>query len=173
VSFDAGASLGTSGMAAYRALFTRGQARPGDRILVHGATGGVGAVAVQLAVSQGMVVVGTADDDAGATLVKSLGARHAFVHMKEGYFEHVRKHGPYDVVIESLANVNLGKDLEVVAPNGRIVIVGSRGKVEIDPRDAMIKEADVRGLFLTAQTPAQRAEAAAGLVAALEKVLLN
>jgi len=92
-------------------------------------------------------------------MLKRLGCSNAFIHSREGYFEGVRSCAPYDVVIESLANVNLGKDLEVLAKGGRVVIVGSRGKVQIDPRDIMIREADVRGMFLTLQTPKQREEA--------------
>jgi NADPH2:quinone reductase len=105
VSFDAGAALGTAGMAAYRGLFIRGGARPGDRVLVHGATGGVGVIAVQLAVAHGMTVVGTADDQEGVALVKKMGAAHAFIHLEAGYFEKVRACGPFDVIIECLANV--------------------------------------------------------------------
>lgn len=164
VGFDAGAALGTAAMAAYRSLFIRGEARPGDAVLVHGATGGVGVVCVQLARANGMRVVGTADDEKGVEMLKQLGCFDAFIHHKEGYFEGVRSSGPYDVVIECLANINLGKDLEVVAKNGRVVIVGSRGKVQIDPRDAMIREADVRGMFLTLQTPKQRDEAVSCLL---------
>lgn len=166
-SFEEGASLGTSGLAAYRGLFTRGEARPGDRVLVHGATGGVGVVAVQLAVSRGMQVVGTADDEDGARLVLSLGATHAFIHNKAGYFEEVLKYGPYNVIIECLANVNLARDLEAVATRGRVVVIGSRGKVTIDPRDLMMKEADIRGVFLSGQSSPERDEAVAGLVGAL------
>ncbi|HWI41807.1 MAG TPA: zinc-binding dehydrogenase, partial [Verrucomicrobiae bacterium] len=55
--------------------------------------------------------------------------------------------GP-DLIVEMLANVNLGKDLKVVAPKGRIVVIGSRGTVEVDPRDAMGREAEVLGMIL-------------------------
>ena len=167
VSFEAGAALGTPALAAYRGLITRGQAKPCDRILVHGATGGVGTIAVQLAVSRGMTVVGTADDAEGVALIKQLGAAHAFIHTQAGYFDQVKKCGPFDVIVECLANVNLAKDLEALAPKGRVTIVGSRGPVQIDPRLLMVTEADVRGVFLTAQTAAERNEAVAALLAGL------
>ncbi len=173
ISFDYGASLGTSAMAAYRALITRGEARPGDRVLVHGATGGVGVVAVQLAVRRGMTVVGTADDDKGADLVRQLGATGAFVHSREGYFEKVKALGPFDVVVECLANVNLGRDLEALAKGGRVVVVGSRGKVTVDPRELMVREADVRGVFLPGQTQREKAQAVSDLLAGIKQGTLT
>ena len=50
--------------------------------------------------------------------------------------------------LEMLANVNLGEDLRLLAPNGRVIVIGSRGSVEIDPRDAMMRDADIRGMVL-------------------------
>jgi NADPH:quinone reductase len=52
------------------------------------------------------------------------------------------------VILEMLANVNLGKDLTVLAPGGRVVIIGSRGPVEINPREAMVREASIHGMLL-------------------------
>jgi NADPH:quinone reductase len=112
-----------------------------------------------------MIVVGTADDARGAELVKNLGGSEAFLHTSPGYFEQVKACGPYDIIVECLANVNLGRDLEALSKQGRVVIVGSRGKVQIDPRDLMSREADVRGVFLTAQTQQQKTEAVAAMVA--------
>ncbi|KAJ9462297.1 Quinone oxidoreductase 1 [Diplonema papillatum] len=167
VSFDAGASLGTPGLTAYRALVTRGEAQPGDKLFIHGASGGVGLIAIQLARSMGLTVVATAGQKAGVELVKSVGAHHGLNHNSNGYFKEVEALGPYNVVIEVLANVNLDKDLAVAAKKGRVVIVGSRGTVSINPRDIMTKELDIRGVFLTAQTEAQKKEAVACLTQAL------
>ena len=167
VSFDVGATIGTSGMAAYRALCFRGQARPGEKLFVHGASGGVGLMAIQLARSLGLTVVGTADNQAGVDLIRSVGASHGFVHHDKDYMQGVKAHGPYDLVIECLANVNLQKDLEVAAYKGRVVIVGSRGPVQINPRDIMTKELSVTGLFLTKQTQAEKESAVAHITATL------
>ena len=64
-----------------------------------------------------------------------------------------------DIILEMLANINLGKDLPVLAPKGRVVIVGSRGSVEINPRDLMSREASVFGVMSSMATPQQRKEA--------------
>ena len=169
VTFDAGASLGTPALAAYRAVFTRGEAKSGDKILIHGASGGVGLIAIQLAKSHGMTVVGTADNQRGVNLIKSVGCDEGFIHNKKGYFEDVKKSGPYDLIVEVIANINLANDLSAVAKNGKVVIVGSRGEVKINPRDIMVKEVDVRGLFLTAQTLTQKRQAVAKLTAGLSQ----
>ena len=167
VSFDSGATIGTSGMAAYRALFFRGEAKPGQKLFVHGASGGVGLMAIQLARSLGITVVGTADNAQGVELIRSVGAHAGYIHHEADYMKGVASHGPYDLVIECLANVNLQKDLTVAAMGAKVVIVGSRGPVEINPRDVMTKEIDIRGLFLTTQSQEQKEQAVSHIAAGL------
>jgi NADPH2:quinone reductase len=72
-----------------------------------------------------------------------------------------------------LANVNLGKDLPILAKGGRVVIIGSRGRVEIDPRDAMQRDADIRGMALPNMSPADWASIHAALMAGLENGTLR
>jgi NADPH:quinone reductase len=72
-----------------------------------------------------------------------------------------------------LANVNLGKDLTILAKGGRVVIIGSRGRVEIDPRNTMQRDADVRGMILPNTPPAELASTHAALVAGLENGTLR
>src|SRR5207249_2956883 len=115
---------------AYRALFSRAHARAGESVLVHGASGGVGIAGVQLAAALGMTVYGTAGTEEGRRLVKEQGAAHVLDHRAEGYLEELlRLTGGrgVDVILEMLANVNLGKDLTALAPGGRVVVIGSRG----------------------------------------------
>jgi len=83
-SFAQGASMGVPYATAYRALFQRARAMPGETVLVHGASGGVGTAAVQLAVAAGINVIGTAGGEAGLALVRRLGAQHAVDHGKAG-----------------------------------------------------------------------------------------
>eukprot|EP01063_Lacrimia_lanifica_P038682 TRINITY_DN8278_c0_g2_i1.p2 TRINITY_DN8278_c0_g2~~TRINITY_DN8278_c0_g2_i1.p2 ORF type:complete len:343 (+),score=128.95 TRINITY_DN8278_c0_g2_i1:62-1030(+) len=168
-TFEEGASLGTPAMAAYRAMFVRGDAKPGERLFIHGASGGVGLIAIQLAKTLGMYVVGTADTPALATRLTSIGADKAFCHNDAGYTKEVAAAGPYDLIIECLANVNLQHDLTFAAKQGRVVIVGSRGPTQVNPRDIMTKEVDVRGVFLTAQTEQQKQRAVAHLVAGMRQ----
>jgi NADPH2:quinone reductase len=123
----------------------------GETVLVHGASGGVGIAAVQLARAAGLTVIGTAGSEKGKELVLSQGAHHVLDHHAPAYLDQLPEltcGKGVDVIVEMLANVNLDKDLEAVAVNGRIVVIGSRGRVEIDPRNAMGKEASILGMTI-------------------------
>ena len=151
ISFGQGAAIGVPYGAAFRALFQRAHAVAGETVLVHGASGGVGIAALQLARSRGLTVIGTAGSVEGMKLVLAQGAHHVLNHNSPGYLEHLSEltcGRGVAVILEMLANVNLNNDLGVVATNGRIVIIGSRGRVEIDPRVAMGKEASILGMTL-------------------------
>jgi len=176
VSFEQGAAMGVAYGTAYRGLFQRGNARAGETVLVHGASGGVGTAAVQLARAAGLTVFGTAGTDNGLKVVKDQGAHHVLNHSSEGYLDELMKltgGQGVDVILEMLANQNLGKDLTVLAKKGRAVVIGSRGPVEINPRDAMGREADIRGLTLWATTEAESKQMHAALVAGLENGTLR
>ena len=99
------------------------------------------------------------------------GAHHVLDHHASDFAEQAGKvtngKGP-DIILEMLANVNLGKDLTILAKNGRVVIIGSRGSVEINPRDTMQRDADVRGMVLPNTPRADMANIHAALVAGLE-----
>lgn len=136
-------------MAAADALFVRARVQPGETVLVHGASGGVGTIAVQLANRIGAVVLGTAGDASGRALVERLGARRAFDHHEEGYLDDIltETNGRgVDVVLDMAAHANLMKDVKVAATRGRIVVVGSRGTIDFDPRGLMGADLDVRGM---------------------------
>lgn len=176
VSFAQGAAMGTPYATAYRGLFQRGHAKPGEIVLVHGASGGVGTASVQLARARGLRVLGTAGSDEGQKLAREQGAHEMFDHRAPDHFEQIMKatNGRgVDVIVEMLANVNLGKDLTILAKNGRVVIIGSRGSVEINPRDTMQRDADVRGMVLPNTTPEEMASIHAALVAGLENGTLR
>ena len=132
--------------------------------------------AVQLARAHGLRVFGTAGSDDGIKLVRQQGAHEVFDHRAPEHFEQVIKatggHG-VDVILEMLANVNLGKDLTILAKGGRVVIIGSRGPVEINPRDTMQRDADIRGMILPNTSPAEMASIHAALVAGLENGTLR
>src|SRR5438093_5365947 len=142
ISFAQGAAMGVPYGTAYRALFQKANAKPGETLLVHGASGGVGTAAVQLARAGGMTVIGTGGTDKGRSLVAEQGAHHVFDHKAADYAEKVMaatNGRGVDVITEMLANVNLPKDFAMLAPWGRIVVIGNRGTVEINPRDFMGK----------------------------------
>ena len=176
VSFAQGAAMGTPYATAYRGLFQRADAKPGETVLVHGASGGVGTAAVQLARARGLRVFGTAGSDEGLKLAREQGAHEAFDHGAPDHFEQImRATGGrgVDVIVELLANVNLGKDLTILAKGGRVAIIGSRGRVEIDPRDTMQRDVDLRGMVLPNTPPAEMASIHAALVAGLENGTLR
>ncbi|HEX7998118.1 MAG TPA: NADPH:quinone reductase [Pyrinomonadaceae bacterium] len=170
VSFSQGAATGVPYATAYRALFQRAHALPGETVLIHGASGGVGVAAVQLARAAGLTVIGTAGSEQGLQLVKEQGAHHVLNHHEETYLEELSAltdNRGVDVVLEMLANVNLGKDLNVLARGGRVVVIGSRGAVEIDPRAAMNRDAAILGMSLLFAPAADLARIHAALVAGL------
>lgn len=170
VSFAQGAAVGIPYGTAYRSLFHRAHALPGEVVLVHGASGAVGVAAVQLARAHGLRVIGTAGSERGRQLVQEQGAHAVLDHRATTYLEEVRRLTDgrgVDVILELLANVNLGKDLTVLAPRGRVVVIGSRGPVEINPRDAMMRDAAILGMSLWNVSDGELASIHAALVAGL------
>jgi NADPH2:quinone reductase len=125
-------------------------------VLVHGASGGVGTAAVQLAVAAGLRVAGTAGTDEGLRLAEGQGAHFVANHRESGYEDSLRDFTGgrgFDIILEMLANVNLDRDLDLVARSGRVVVVGNRGRTEIDPRKAMLRDAAVLGMTLLNVSP--------------------
>jgi NADPH:quinone reductase len=171
VSFEQGACLGVPYTTAHRALFHRAAARAGETVLVHGASGGVGLAAVQLARAAGLSVFGTAGTEAGRRLVAEQGAHHVLDHAAENYLEELAEltgGRGVDVIVEMLANVNLDRDLGALAKFGRVVVVGSRGRAEIDARQAMTRDASILGMTLFNATAEELGSINAALHAGLE-----
>jgi NADPH2:quinone reductase len=176
ISFAEGAAVNIPCATAYRALFQRARAIPGETVLIHGASGGVGTSAIQLARAGGLQVIGTAGSDKGMKLARDLGAHHVLNHHAPDCLAEAMKitgNRGVDIILEMLANVNLAKDLTVLARNGRVIVIGSRGKVEIDPRDLMMRDADVRAMLLFNVSPEDKAAIHAFLGAALENGTLK
>jgi NADPH2:quinone reductase len=176
ISFAQGAAINIPYATAYRALFQLAKATPGETVLVHGATGGVGIAAIQLARAAGMWVIGTGGTERGRKLVIEQGAHHVLDHGAAGYLDQIQTlthgHG-VNVVLEMLANVNLEKDLKVLAMGGRVVVIGSRGRIEIDPRDTMMRDASILGMLLFNVTRTEASSIHAALIAGLENGTLR
>jgi len=174
ISFAQGAAIGVPAATAWRALFIRGRAKAGERVLIHGASGSVGQAAVQLARDAGMVVFGTAGTAQGCTLVQDLGGQ-AFNHNQEGYeaaLLSATSGEGFDLILEMLANKNLAKDLLLLAPHGRVIVIGSRGPIEIDPRLTMGKETEIRGLAIFNATHEESVTTHTALISAMERGVL-
>lgn len=176
VTYSQGAALNVPYSAAYRALFQRARAVPGETVLVHGASGGVGIAALQFSRAAGMTVIGTAGTEQGRHLASEQGAHHVLDHRSPDHFEEVLKlteNLGVDVIVELLANVNLGKDLGILAKGGRAVVIGSRGTVEVNPRDAIGREAAILGMSVFNATERETANIHAAIGAGLENGTLR
>src|SRR5881296_4155322 len=176
VSFAQGAAMNVPYATAYHALFDRGHGQAGETVLVHGASGGVGIGAVQLARARGLTVIGTAGTERGRRLVAEQGAHHVLDHNTPGYLDEVVKltgGQGVDVILEMLANVNLQKDFRALAMRGRVAVIGNRGSIEFNPRLAMNKNAAILGVALFHATPAQLAGIHAALVEGLRNGTLR
>lgn len=166
LSFEEGAGIGIPYFTAYRALVQKAKAKAGEQVLVHGASGGVGLAAVQLARELGLQVVGTAGTDEGLSLVKEAGAHEVFNHREPEYLKKLEAQ-KFDIILEMLANVNLGNDLTLMNSRGRTIVVGSRGPTEINPRNLMMTESSVTGVALGTATAEEWAELSEAVVAGI------
>ncbi|HEX8104912.1 MAG TPA: zinc-binding dehydrogenase [Solirubrobacteraceae bacterium] len=143
---------------AHDALFTQAGLVAGERLLVHGAAGGVGTAAIQLGTMAGARVTATVRNPESRTAIASLGA-HAIA--PEGFGEE----GPFDVILELVGAPNLGDNLDALALGGRICIigVGAGAKAEINLLALMGKRGRIHGSTLRAR-PLEEKAAAARLV---------
>jgi len=175
-SFAQGAAMNVPYATAFHALFHRAHGEAGESVLVHGASGGVGIAAVQLARARGLTVIGTAGTEKGRKMVAEHGAHHVLDHTAPGYLDEVVKltgGQGVDVILEMLANVNLQKDFGALAMRGRIAVIGNRGSVDFNPRLAMNKNAAIIGVALFHASPAQLAGIHAALVEGLRNGTLR
>ena len=172
ITFAEGAGVGVPYVTAWRALFDRGRAVPGETVLIHGASGAVGVAATQMASAAGLRVFGTAGTERGRQLAREQGAHEVFDHSAAGYEKDIAaKTGGrgVDLIVEMLANVNLVRDLDLIAKRGRIVIVGNRGALELNPRAIMGKDATIVGFTNFNVLPGELATAHAAIVAGMER----
>jgi NADPH:quinone reductase len=176
IDFKQGAGIWVPYGTAYHALYHSAKAHASETVLVHGASGGVGIAALQIAHAMGLKVLGTAGTPKGLELAKREGAHQVFDHSKAGYQAEILQatgNRGVDIVLEMLANVNLSHDTKLLANNGRVIVIGSRGEVTINPRELMARRASIRGLVLPAITPDEEADIHAGLFAGLENGTLR
>ena len=172
ISFEQGAGLNVPYVTAWRALFEKGRAQATETVLIHGASGAVGTAAVQMARAAGLRVFGTASTERGRKFVEEQGAHDVFDHTATDYHKQIIASAGgkgVDLVIEMLANVNLVRDLEMIVVRGRVVIVGNRGSIELNPRAIMSKDAVITGLTNWNAAPKEVAVAHAAIIAGMER----
>jgi NADPH2:quinone reductase len=161
LSFAQGAALGIPYATADYALRIRGAALQGESLLIHGGTGSVGIALVQIAKKIGVRIFATGGTPEGRALLLSMGVEAVFDHANAEYESQLLAASDgkgFPLILEMLANLNLPRDLRLLSPGGRVVIVGSRGPVEINPRDLMARNADVRGMMLFGVPPSNLAQ---------------
>ena len=176
IDFKQGAGIWVPYGTAYHALYHSAKAHASETVLVHGASGGVGTAALQIARAMGLKVFGTAGTPKGLEMAKREGAHQVFDHRKAGYQEEILQatgNRGVDIILEMLANVNLSSDTKLLANNGRIIVIGSRGEVTINPRELMSRRASIRAFTLWAITATEEADIHAGLIAGLENGTLR
>src|SRR6266481_4644632 len=170
IDFKQGAGIWVPYGTAYHALYHSAKAHASETVLVHGASGGVGIAALQIARAMGLRAFGTAGTPKGLEIAKQEGAHQVFDHRKTGYQEEILQatnNRGVDIILEMLANVNLSYDTKLLANNGRVIVIGSRGEVTINPRELMARRASIRAFTLWAITAAEEADIRAGLFAGL------
>jgi NADPH:quinone reductase len=176
IDFKQGAGIWVPYGTAYHALYHEAKAHARETVLVHGASGGVGIAAVQIARAAGLKVLGTAGTPQGLELAKREGAHQVFDHRKSGYLDEILQATGgrgVDIILEMLANVNLANDTKLLATNGRVIVIGNRGEATINPRDLMGRRASIRAFTLWSITPEEEADIHAGLFAGLENGTLR
>lgn len=120
VGFEPAAALGVAALTALQALRDAGGLKAGEKVLINGASGGVGTYAVQIATELGAEVHGVCSTR-NVEMVRALGADHVFDYKKEDYTE---TENEYDLIVDMVGNRSLNANRRVLKPNGRIVIVG-------------------------------------------------
>src|SRR5246127_4054799 len=170
IDFKQGAGIWVPYGTAYHALHHSAKAHASETVLVHGASGGVGIAALQIARAMGLRVFGTAGTPKGLEIAKQEGAHQVFDHRKAGYQEEILQatnNRGVDIILEMLAKVNLSYDTKLLANNGRVIVIGSRGEVTINPRELMGRRASIRAFTLWGITAEEEADIHAGLFAGL------
>ncbi|XP_036611290.1 quinone oxidoreductase [Trichosurus vulpecula] len=171
MDFGQGAAIGIPYFTAFRALIHSARAKPGESVLIHGASGGVGIAACQIARAYGLKVLGTAGTEHGRKIVLKNGAHKVFDHREPGYVDKIQEYvgeNGVNVIIEMLSNINLQHDLHLLSYGGRVIIVGSRGPIEINPRDTMKKETSIIGVSLYSCPKDDFLQSLAALLAGME-----
>ena len=120
VSSVQAASLPVAGITALQALRDKGQLQPGQRVLINGASGGVGTFAVQIAKSMGAEVTGVCSTR-NVEMVKSIGADHVFDYKQENYTDSGQQ---YDLILDTVGNHSLSANRRVLKPEGKLVLIG-------------------------------------------------
>ena len=140
--FEEGAAIPANYLTAYHAMFTMGNLQPGDRILIHGAAGGVGIAAVQLAHTRDLVIFGTAGP-AKQEYLRKIGVDHAIDYEKSDFVEVVKKYAPdgVEMVMDPIGGKSFARSFECLGPVGRLVVYGFSAAASSDGKRSPVRAA--------------------------------
>ena len=140
-------------------VFQLAALQPGELLLVHGGTSGIGTIAVQLAVQHGARVVATVGSPEKAARAEELGAERAIRYRDEDFVKVVRGLGGADVVLDNMGAAYLSRNVAALAVGGRLVVIGLQGGVkgELDLGVLLGKRAAVHATSLRARPAAEKA----------------
>ena len=149
MGFEDGAAIPANYLTAYHAMFAMGNLQPGDRVLIHGAAGGVGIAAVQLARARGLVIFGTAGP-AKQEYLRKIGVDHAIDYEKTDFVQTVEKFAPdgIEMVMDPVGGRSFARSYECLGPGGRLVVYGLSSAAGPDGKRSLI-----RGLTALLQVP--------------------
>jgi len=149
MTFDDGAAIFANYVTAYHAMFTMGNLQPGDKILIHGAAGGVGIAAVQLARVRGLVILGTAGPSKQDYLRK-IGVHHPIDYSRGDIVQTVKTYAPdgVEMVMDPIGGKSLRESYECLSPIGRLVVYGFSAAAGPDG-----KRSPLRALRALLETP--------------------
>ncbi|WP_210439431.1 NAD(P)H-quinone oxidoreductase [Nocardioides xinjiangensis] len=138
----------------------------GERFLVHGGTGGIGTMAIQVAAARGAEVFTTAGSPEKLELCRSLGASHAIDYREEDFVEVLEQAGGADVILDNMGAAYLARNVSALATNGRLVVIGFQGgtKGELDINALLRRRASVTATSLRARPRAEKAAICCGVV---------
>ena len=147
--FDDAASIPVNYITAYHSMFTMGNLQARDRILIHGAAGGVGIAAVQLSRARGLVTFGTAGPAKQDTL-RRMGVDHPIDYEKSDFVTVVRKFAPdgIEMAMDAIGGKSFARSYACLGPMGRLVVYGLSASSGPEGKKSL-----VRGLKAVAQTP--------------------
>ena len=123
ITFEQAASVNIAGVTALQALRDKGKVQPGQKVLINGASGGVGTFAVQIAKSFGADVTGVCSTR-NVDLVRSLGADHVIDYTKEDFAKGTER---YDIILDNVPNHSLSECRHILNPKGKYVMIGGGG----------------------------------------------
>jgi NADPH:quinone reductase-like Zn-dependent oxidoreductase len=147
--FDHAAAIPVNYLTAYHSMFAMGNLRAGDRVLIHGAAGGVGIAAVQLARARGLVIFGTAGG-AKQEYLRKIGVDHPIDYEKNDFVKVVQKYAPdgIEMVMDPIGGKSFSRSAECLGAAGRLVVYGLSAAAGTDGKRSLL-----RGAIALAQTP--------------------